>query len=64
VLVVAHQANVLRNMDKVLLLKEGRVAAFGERDKVLQSLMRRPQTQVAEPQRTLGGSVPNLIGKA
>ena len=64
VLVVAHQANVLRNMDKVLVLKEGRVAAFGERDKVLQSLMRRPQTQVAEPQRKLAGSTPNLIGQA
>jgi PrtD family type I secretion system ABC transporter len=64
VLVVAHQANVLRNMDKVLVLKEGRVAAFGERDKVLQSLMRRPQTQVAEPQRKLAGAAPNLIGQA
>jgi PrtD family type I secretion system ABC transporter len=64
VLVVAHQANVLRNMDKVLLLKEGQVTMFGERDKVLQSLMRRPPAQIAEPQRQLAGSPPNLIGQA
>ena len=41
VLVVAHQASVLRNMDKIVLLKDGRLAAFGERDAVLQTVMRR-----------------------
>ncbi len=48
VVVVAHQANVLRSMDKILVLKDGKVAAFGERDRVLQSLIRRAQPQLAE----------------
>jgi PrtD family type I secretion system ABC transporter len=63
VLVVAHQASVLRTMDKVLLLKEGRIAAFGERDAVLQSLMRRPQAPVAEPQRKVAAVAPKRIGE-
>jgi ATP-binding cassette, subfamily C, bacterial exporter for protease/lipase len=46
VVVVAHQANVLRSMDKILVLKDGRVAAFGERDKILQSLIRRAQPAI------------------
>jgi ABC-type protease/lipase transport system fused ATPase/permease subunit len=42
ILIVAHRPNVLRTADKVLVLKEGCVAAFGERDQVLRSLMREP----------------------
>ncbi len=45
VLIVAHQPSTLRTADKVLVLKEGRVAAFGERDKVLRALMRQPQAR-------------------
>jgi PrtD family type I secretion system ABC transporter len=49
VLIVAHQPRTLRTADKVLVLREGTVAAFGERDEVLRSLMRRPtQQRVAE----------------
>jgi PrtD family type I secretion system ABC transporter len=40
ILIVAHRPNVLRTADKVLVLKEGCVAAFGERDQVLRALMR------------------------
>ena len=47
VLMVAHQPATLRTSDKVLMLREGRVAAFGERDKVLRALMQRaPQPRV------------------
>jgi ATP-binding cassette subfamily C exporter for protease/lipase len=57
VLIVAHQPSTLRTADKVLVLKEGRVAAFGERNKVLQALMRQPQ-----PRRV--GSIQGHGGKA
>jgi ATP-binding cassette subfamily C exporter for protease/lipase len=40
ILIVAHRPNVLRTADKVLVLKEGCIAAFGERDQVLRALMR------------------------
>jgi ABC-type protease/lipase transport system fused ATPase/permease subunit len=33
---------MLRTADKLLVLKEGRVAAFGERDRVLRALMQQP----------------------
>ena len=39
ILIVAHRPNALRTADKVLVLKDGAVAAFGERDKVLRALM-------------------------
>jgi PrtD family type I secretion system ABC transporter len=45
ILVVAHQPSTLRTADKVLVLKEGVVAAFGERDEVLRSAMRQPAQQ-------------------
>jgi ABC-type protease/lipase transport system fused ATPase/permease subunit len=45
ILVVAHQPSTLRTADKVLVLKEGVVAAFGERDEVLRSVMRQPAQQ-------------------
>ncbi|MGI9508006.1 MAG: type I secretion system permease/ATPase, partial [Geminicoccaceae bacterium] len=52
VIIVAHQPSTLRTADKVLVLREGRVAAFGERDKVLRTLMQRaPQPHVVS---TLG----------
>ena len=39
ILIVAHRPNALRTADKVLVLKDGAVAAFGERDKVLRALI-------------------------
>jgi PrtD family type I secretion system ABC transporter len=45
ILIVAHQPSALRTADKLLVLKEGRVAAFGERDRMLRALMRQPQEQ-------------------
>jgi PrtD family type I secretion system ABC transporter len=45
ILIVAHQPSALRTADKLLVLKEGRVAAFGARDRMLRALMRQPQEQ-------------------
>ncbi len=42
VILIAHNPRVLRNMDKILMLKEGKVAAFGERDAVLARLGGQP----------------------
>jgi ATP-binding cassette subfamily C exporter for protease/lipase len=48
ILIVAHRPAALRTADKVLVLKEGCVAAFGERDKVLRALMHQaPAPRVA-----------------
>jgi PrtD family type I secretion system ABC transporter len=45
ILIVAHHPSALRTADKLLVLKNGRVAAFGERDKVLRALMQQTQQQ-------------------
>jgi ABC-type protease/lipase transport system fused ATPase/permease subunit len=45
VIVVAHQPSTLCTADKVLVLKEGRVSALGQRDEVLRALMARPVQQ-------------------
>jgi ABC-type protease/lipase transport system fused ATPase/permease subunit len=37
--VVAHQPKILRSADKILLLRDGLVHAFGPRDEVFRSLM-------------------------
>jgi len=45
ILIVAHHPSTLRTADKLLVLKEGRVAAFGERDGMLRALMQQSQQQ-------------------
>jgi ATP-binding cassette, subfamily C, bacterial exporter for protease/lipase len=45
ILIVAHHPSALRIADKLLVLKEGCVAAFGERDPMLRALMRQSQQQ-------------------
>jgi ABC-type protease/lipase transport system fused ATPase/permease subunit len=45
ILIVAHHPSILRTADKLLVLKEGSVAAFGERDPILRALMRQSQQQ-------------------
>jgi ABC-type protease/lipase transport system fused ATPase/permease subunit len=42
---VAHQPSTLRTADSLLVLKDGCIAAFGERDKVLGALMEQTQQQ-------------------
>jgi ABC-type protease/lipase transport system fused ATPase/permease subunit len=38
-IIVAHQPKILRSADKILVLRDGLVNAFGPRDDVLRSLM-------------------------
>jgi ATP-binding cassette, subfamily C, bacterial exporter for protease/lipase len=45
ILIVAHHPSTLRTADKLLVLKEGCVAAFGERDGMLRALMNQSQQQ-------------------
>ncbi len=45
ILIVAHRPSALRTADKVLVLKDGAVAAFGERDKVLRALTHHQEAQ-------------------
>lgn len=47
VVLIAHRPSALALADKVLLLREGRVEAFGERDSVLAKLMPKPANVVA-----------------
>lgn len=42
VIIIAHRAQVLRNVDKILVLANGSVGAFGPRDEVLAKLAPRP----------------------
>ncbi|MEX0431670.1 type I secretion system permease/ATPase [Spiribacter insolitus] len=51
VLVVTHRRSILAQMDKLLVLQQGQVAAFGARDEVLSRL----QSNTAQPLRVAGG---------
>lgn len=56
IVIVAHQPNMLRFSDKVLVLKDGLAAKFGPRDEVLQSLMKSAPIQ----QKTAVQAVPEV----
>lgn len=43
--VISHRTSVLKNMDKLLVLKEGQVSMFGPRDEVLAQFAKKPQRQ-------------------
>ncbi|HSH56422.1 MAG TPA: ATP-binding cassette domain-containing protein, partial [Halomonas sp.] len=43
--VISHRTSVLKNMDKLLVMKEGQVSAFGPRDEVLAQFAKKPQRQ-------------------
>jgi len=49
VVVIAHRPSILRNMDKVLLLRDGTMHAFGPRDEVLPAVMA-PSGEASAPQ--------------
>ncbi|MFC3291379.1 type I secretion system permease/ATPase [Modicisalibacter luteus] len=43
--VISHRTNVLKSVDKLLVLKDGQVSLFGERDEVLAKLSRPAQSR-------------------
>ena len=47
--VIAHRPSILRNMDKVLVLRDGAMCAFGPRDEVLPAVMA-PSGEASAPQ--------------
>jgi len=55
VVLVAHQPRILSPVDKILLLRDGRVEMFGPRDEVFAKL--RPTRQTAGPRKRLGEQV-------
>jgi PrtD family type I secretion system ABC transporter len=62
ILIVAHHPSTLRTADRLLVLNDGRVAAFGERDKVLGALMQQTQRQhVVAMQRQSHETLPTLL---
>ncbi|MFI0471736.1 type I secretion system permease/ATPase [Halomonas sp. HMF6819] len=46
--VISHRTNVLKNMDKLLVMKEGQVSMFGPRDQVLAQFAKKPNKQVGQ----------------
>jgi ABC-type protease/lipase transport system fused ATPase/permease subunit len=64
VLVVAHQAAVLRSVDKLVVLRDGRVAGFGARDQILRTLMRRTQPKSVTEQPAPGLEAPGQSADA
>jgi ABC-type protease/lipase transport system fused ATPase/permease subunit len=51
VLIVTHKPSALRTADRLLVLNEGRVAALGERDPVLRTLVQPQQQRVVPMER-------------
>ncbi|WP_447955925.1 type I secretion system permease/ATPase [Vreelandella sp. EE7] len=46
--VISHRTNVLKNMDKLLVMKEGQVSMFGPRDQVLAQFAKKSNKQVSQ----------------
>lgn len=46
--VISHRTSVLKNMDQLLVMKEGQVSMFGPRDQVLAQFAKKPQQRVAQ----------------
>src|SRR5262249_36657795 len=50
-IVIAHRPSILQHGDKVLVLREGTIAAFGSRDDVITKLNAPPPGTIAGPPR-------------
>ncbi len=51
VLIVAHRMGVLAAVDKILVLRDGRIEAFGTRDEIIARLSGTPATPIEAPAR-------------
>lgn len=47
--VISHRTSVLKNMDQLLVMKEGQVSMFGPRDQVLAQFAKKPQPRQLSP---------------
>jgi ATP-binding cassette subfamily C protein len=50
VMVVAHRMGVLAAVDKILVLRDGRIEAFGTRDEIIARLSSAPKAPIEAPQ--------------
>jgi len=50
VIIITHRSNILAKVDKLLILKEGALTAYGDRDKVLSELQKNAQPTAAQAQ--------------
>jgi ABC-type protease/lipase transport system fused ATPase/permease subunit len=51
IVVISHRPSILRSVDKLLILRHGRIDMFGARDEVLASLPK-PVAKVVEPEKS------------
>ena len=62
VVLISHRPNLLRFVDRVLVLNKGRVHLFGSRDEILQKMTAKPAAPKAEAVATAKPSV-RIAGK-
>lgn len=62
--VIAHRPNILEQVDKVLVLRDGQVDMFGPKDEVVAKLMGQTPSKPAQPaiSETHGTSAPAAVG--
>ena len=53
IIVVTHRTNILNSLDKLLMLNEGQVVAYGERNEVLAQLQKQTQKPAAAAKSTV-----------
>jgi PrtD family type I secretion system ABC transporter len=61
VVIVTHQASVLHSIDKILVLRDGSVAAFGPRDDILKALRAPRQVAAASAAQLAQTTRPTLV---
>ena len=49
IIVIAHRPSAISALDKVMVLKDGQMAAFGPKDEVLNKVLARPIDGVGRP---------------
>ena len=57
VVVVAHRPSALHAMNELLVLANGQVAAYGNRDEILKKVSGKPQSPAVQPQQ----QIPSLM---
>ena len=64
VLIVTHQALALQKVDKCLVLKDGCIATFGDRDQVLKVISKGQRVAVGSVSNSAAGARPTLVPAA